>query len=68
MENRFIYHYSARYQIGSSVSDIDGIVRLVNKVACQDDYHKLKKLIEPVHFDKTTIVSLSFIGMESDDD
>ena len=64
--NRFVYHYSARYNTDGGVADIDGIARLERKVLCQDDYRALKKLIEPEHFNKTTIVSLSFIGMEGE--
>ena len=64
--NRFVYHYSARYNTDIGVVDIDGIARLESKVLCQDDYRELKKLIEPEYFSKTTIVSLSLIGMEQD--
>lgn len=61
----FIYHYSARYSVNNGVADIDGIARLISKVKCMDDYHQLKKSIDPDNFSKLTIVSLSFIGMEN---
>ena len=66
MENRFIYHYSAHYQLGMNMFYVDGIAQLKSKITCQEDYRKLKPKIEAFHHDKLTISSLSFIGMEQD--
>jgi len=65
MNNRYVYHYCAQYQtVSSQISYIDGIAQVENRITCQEDYMKIKPLIEPVHHNKLTILSLSFIGME----
>lgn len=66
--NRFIYHYCAHYQDKEGrIIYIDGIMQLENKLNCMDDYRKIKKRIEPEHYKKLVIDSLSFLGMELDE-
>lgn len=63
--NRYIYHYSACYQmVGGSVAKIDGVAKLVKRIASQDDYMELKPMISPDHHEKLTIDSLSYLGRE----
>ena len=38
------------------------------RITCMDDYHKLKKIIYPHNPEQLIINSLSFIGMEKDDE
>lgn len=65
MENRYIYHYCAHYQIASgSINYCDGIALMEKRIESGDDYTRIKKLIQPEHHEKLTILSLSFLGME----
>ena len=58
----FTYHYCAEYQNEyGSISRIDGVAILGEKVKTMEEYRKLKILIEPEHAHKLTISSLSLI-------
>lgn len=66
--NRFIYHYCAHYQDKEGrIIYIDGIMQRQNKIICMDDYRKIKSKIEPEHYKKLVVDSLSFLGMEEED-
>jgi hypothetical protein len=63
--NRFVYHYCCHYQESIGViAYIDGIAQMENRIACMDDYKKLKHQVDCPDSDKLTIDSLSFLGRE----
>lgn len=67
-QNRFVYHYSAHYQMEGStrVMYIDGVAQMEKRICDMEDYRKLKLKIEPFREGALTIDNLSFLGMEFD--
>lgn len=67
MSNRYVYHYCAQYQQSvGTLTYIDGIAQLGKRITSHEDLLNLKESICPENKGKITIISLSFIGMESD--
>lgn len=58
------YHYCAQYEQKTTITRIDGIAQLNNKILTMDDYKQLKELIDCPNIQILTISSLTYLGVE----
>jgi len=62
---KYIYSYSSTINDNArTLTRIDGILRLDNRVTNMEEYRHIKTLICPEKYDKLSIDSLSFLGRE----
>lgn len=62
-EKKYIYQYcTTKYQELGKIEHIDGILTLTFKITTMDEYRDVKKLIDPIEYDKLIITSLSLLN------
>lgn len=69
MNNRYIYHYNA-VQFGQHGSQISksGVANISFKIKSQENINALKEMISDDHFAASQITSISYLGLDCDDE